>query len=268
MGTRIVLGRGLAETDNATAQPVAVVSEYMAKRIWPGVSPLGKCFKIKILRPTPDCISVVGVAEDSRRLGLVEEEPAIQYYMTLDQSPLQHYQTSLLVRALSPEAMRSDLQKVAQATRPNLPYVEVQLLEDLVARELRPWRLGARMFGLLGALALVVAAVGAYSVTQFTVSQRRQEVSIRVALGARGSEIVSLVVRQALVVSLVSCLVGGLFVVLGGRFVETLLFQTSPRDASVLSIVMAVLLGSTIVAAWIPAVRASRVDPAEVLRSQ
>jgi len=268
MGTRIVLGRGLAETDNATAQPVAVVSEYMAKRIWPGVSPLGKCFKIKILRPTPDCISVVGVAEDSRRLGLVEEEPAIQYYMTLDQSPLQHYQTSLLVRALSPEAMRSDLQKVAQATRPNLPYVEVQLLEDLVARELRPWRLGARMFGLLGALALVVAAVGAYSVTQFTVSQRRQEVSIRVALGARGSEIVSLVVRQALVVSLVSCLVGGLFVVLGGRFVATLLFQTSPRDASVLSIVMAVLLGSTIVAAWIPAVRASRVDPADVLRSQ
>jgi predicted permease len=268
MGTRIVLGRGLAETDNASAQPVAVVNEQMAKRLWPGESPLGKCFKIKILRPTPDCISVVGVAEDSRTQGLVEEEPAVQYYMTLDQSPLQASQSSLLVRASSPEAVRSNLQRVVQAARPDLPYVEVERLEDLVVRELRPWRLGERMFGLLGALALIVVAVGVYSVTQFSVSQRRQEVGIRVALGARGSEIVSLVVRQALTASLAACLAGSLFVLLGGGLVAGLLFQTSPRDPGVLSTVVAVLLASTTVAACVPAIRASRVDPAEVLRSQ
>jgi hypothetical protein len=105
--------------------------------------------------------------------------------MTLDQSPLQRFQTSLIVRASSPKVVRGDLQRAVQATRPDLPYVEVRLLEDLVAPELRPWRLGARMFGLLGALALIVAAVGMYSVRQFTMSQRREEVSIRVALGAR-----------------------------------------------------------------------------------
>jgi predicted permease len=267
MGTRIVLGRGLAETDNAIAQPVAVISEQMARQVWPGVSPLGKCFKIQIIQPTPDCISVVGVAEDSRSRGLIEERPALQYYMTLDQWPSQRFQASLVVRATSPSDAKSALRKVLQATRPNLPYVQVRSLDELVVGELRPWRLGARAFGLLAVLALLVAGVGMFTMTQFAVSERRHEVSVRVALGARGVEIVSLVVRQALAVSLAGCALGALLVVLGGHAVQGFLFQTSARDPEVLVVSMAALLGSAAAAACIPAISASRVDPAKVLRA-
>jgi len=168
----------------------------------------------------------------------------------------------------SPDAVRGTLRKTLQASRPDLPYVDLQTLEDLVAPELRPWRLGARTFGLLGVLALLVAAVGIYSVTQFTVSERRHEVGVRLALGARGLEIVSLVVRQALAVSLAACAAGALIVLLGGRAVQGFLFQTSARDPGVLAVVMGVLLASTTVAACVPAVRASRLDPADVLRAQ
>jgi len=268
MGTRIVLGRGLTESDNAAGQPVAVISEQMGRQIWPGESPLGKCFKIQLRRQMPDCISVVGVAEDSKRTGLVEEKAALQYYMSLEQAPSELFETSLLVRVSSPDAVRGTLRKTLQASRPDLPYMDLQTLEDLVAPELRPWRLGARTFGLLGVLALLVAAVGIYSVTQFTVSERRHEVGVRLALGARGLEIVSLVVRQALAVSLAACAAGALIVLLGGRAVQGFLFQTSARDPGVLAVVMGVLLASTTVAACVPAVRASRLDPADVLRAQ
>jgi len=267
IGARIVLGRELLPTDNATAPPVAVVSEEMARRFWPGASPLGQCFKIVLRATTPDCIRVVGVAENSRRKGLVEKQPAVQYYIPLDQAPAPLGSPTLIVRAEGRDDIKQALQRSLQRVHSALPFVQVQSLTDLVASELRPWRLGAKIFGGLGMLALIVAAVGVYSTMQFHVEQRRRELGVRIALGAPAGHIVSMVSRWVLVVALAASVTGTALVIAGGRLVEELLFETSPREPSVLCTAIAVTLVSALFAACGPALTALRIDPARTLRS-
>jgi ABC-type antimicrobial peptide transport system permease subunit len=149
-----------------------------------------------------------------------------------------------------------------------MPFVNVRTLEDAVAWELRPWRLGASVFTLFGILALVVAAVGTYSVMQFSVSQRTHELGVRIALGARRGDVLRLVTGETLIIGLVAAGAGVAVVLAAGGVVEGLLFETSPRDPLVLSSVVVVLLASGLAAALLPAWRATRVDPAATLKAE
>ncbi|HEV8198256.1 MAG TPA: FtsX-like permease family protein [Gemmatimonadales bacterium] len=149
----------------------------------------------------------------------------------------------------------------------NLPFANVRTFQSQIDPEIQPWRLGAVMFGLFGGLALLVAALGLYSVMSYAVVQRTREFGIRSALGASARQITGSVLRDGLRVVLLGMAVGGAVALLGGRFLAPMLYQTSARDPVVFLVVVGTLLSASIVAAVVPARRATRVDPLTALRS-
>ena len=151
---------------------------------------------------------------------------------------------------------------------PGLGYVIVRLLQDLVNPQIRPWRLGATMFGVFGALAMIVAAIGLYSVISYLVTQRTHELGVRIALGARVGNIVALVVRHGVGLAVAGVLIGIVLAFSAARWIEPLLFETSPRDPLVYGTVVLVLVLVSLAASAIPAWRASRTDPIEALRTE
>jgi predicted permease len=267
MGTRLLAGRSLTESDFG-GPAVAVVNATMARTIWPGGDAIGQCFKIELRSPTPDCIQVVGIVEDVRRSALLETEASPQYYVPLGQQPALMSELTLLVRATNAERVLPTVRRALQSVRDDMPYVNVRTLEDAVAPELRPWRLGASVFALFGILALIVATVGTYSVMQFSVSQRTHELGVRIALGATRGNLLGLVTRESVQIGVVASLAGVLVVLLTGGLVESMLFQTSPRDPYVLGAVTLVLLVSGLLASMVPAWRATRVDPVATLKAE
>jgi len=140
-------------------------------------------------------------------------------------------------------------------------------MSQIVGNVTRSWRLGAVMFAAFGALALVVAMIGLYSVIAYSVAQRRQEVGVRIALGARVGDVVRLIVFDGLRIVMVGVALGIALAVVTGQWLGPLLFQVSPRDPVVFAVVALVLVGVALVASGLPAIRASRVDPATSLRA-
>ena len=159
------------------------------------------------------------------------------------------------------EPVRRDLASVM----PSSAYLVVRPMSRMVGNVTRSWRLGAVMFSAFGALALVVAMVGLYSVIAYSVAQRRQEVGVRIALGARVGDVVRLIVVDGLRVVVVGAALGMVLALVMGRWLGPLLFQVSPRDPAVFAAVAFVLVGVALMASGLPAIRASRVDPATSL---
>jgi putative ABC transport system permease protein len=266
MGAAVRRGRALVPTDVAGAQRVAVVNETMARRYWPGLDPLGKC--LKIITPAATCTEVVGVIEDAR-LNSVTDEGAIQYFIPLAQadsvtsSPV----TALLVRTNGPaDALVGAVRRTIQETAADLPYPSIDPMPRLFASQLRPWRLGSILLSLFGALGLVLAAIGLYGVLNYVVSQRTQEMGIRIALGAGRREILGLVMGQALRVTGWGLLLGTAAALAVGRAIASLLYGIKPHDPLVLSLVILILGAVAAVASYLPACRATKVDPMVALR--
>jgi hypothetical protein len=263
-GTRVLRGRAFTPSDVSTSQRVVVVNETMARTVWPNRDPIGEC----VLMDTMPCSHVIGVVEDARRFEL-REEPAMQYYIPIGQErALGFGGRTLFVRprgdpALLMEPIRAEMRRLA----PGLGFVSVQRLQDEVDPQLRPWRLGATMFGVFGGLAMLVAAIGLYSVISYLVTQRRHELAVRIAIGADASDIVGLVVRHGLGLAVAGVVIGMLISLNGSRWVAPLLFETSPRDPVVYGLVVGLLLVVALLATAVPAWRASRTDPIEALRS-
>jgi ABC-type antimicrobial peptide transport system permease subunit len=150
---------------------------------------------------------------------------------------------------------------------PGASYVTISPFRDILGRQMQAWELGTRMFLTFGLLALVLAAVGLFSVISYTVEQRTHELGVRVALGAQTTDVVRLVVREGLRLGASGALIGGAAALAAGRWIAPLLFDESPRDPAVFGSVFAVLISATLVACLIPALRATRVDPNRALRS-
>jgi predicted permease len=266
MGAAVRRGRALVPTDIAGAQRVAVVNETMARLYWPGQDPLGKCLKIK--NPRAPCTTVVGVVEDAR-LNQVTDEGAVQYFIPLAQadsvtnSPV----TALLVRTAGPaDALVGAVRRTIQETAADLPYPSIDPMPRLFAWQLRPWRLGSVLLSLFGALGLVLAGVGLYGVLSYVVSQRTQEMGVRIALGAGRRDILELVMGQALRVTGWGLLLGAAGALAVGRAIGSLLYGVKPHDPLVLSLVMVILGAVAAVASYLPARRATKVDPMVALR--
>ena len=163
--------------------------------------------------------------------------------------------------------MADDIRRALQAVMPGQQYVTAEPMANLLGAQRRSWRVGATMFAALGVLALVVAAVGLYGVLTYNVGQRMHELGVRVALGARGVDVVRLVVMQGVRVGAVGVVAGSAIALGAARLIEPLLFRQPAADPAVLGAVAAVLMVVTLVACAIPAVRALRADPNTVLRA-
>jgi predicted permease len=265
-GTRIIRGRALNANDRRGTPLVMVVSDSMARTLWPGRDALGQC--VKVGGPTFPCSEVVGVAENIHQYD-IRQESSLQYWFPESQEQGQNSGAfGVLVR------VDGDPARFAPALRtallPSLPgalHLTVRPLGTSVLRALRPWRLGATMFAAFGALGLLIAMVGLFSALAYAVSQRRREFGVRVALGARSTGIVRMVVGQGLRYAIMGLAIGLAIALAAGGQLAPLLLGVGPRDPLV-TVGVALALGVTAtLAGLIPAWRASRVDPADALRS-
>ncbi|HTL05195.1 MAG TPA: FtsX-like permease family protein, partial [Gemmatimonadales bacterium] len=268
LGMRIVRGRGFTAGDLPGTAPVMVINQQLADFYWPRREALGQC--VKVAADSLPCISVVGVVANARA-NEIQETPRAMYYVPLAQAgarSLSRDRILFLRTAGPPAALIPAVRRVFHEMVANLPDPNVRTFQSQLDPEIQPWRLGAVMFGLFGGLALLVAAVGLYSVMSYSVAQRTHEFGVRAALGASPRRLVRGVLRDGLRVVLLGMLVGIGAALYAGRFLAPLLYQTSPRDPLVLAAVTFILLLAACVAMLVPARRATRVDPLEALRAE
>ncbi|HKV72567.1 MAG TPA: FtsX-like permease family protein [Gemmatimonadales bacterium] len=264
MGMTIVQGRGFTPEDRAGSAKVIVLNQTLASAFWPNQDPLGRCV---VIGDDRTCATVVGIAKDTPRWTVLELHGAL-YYVPLSQlngaSP-----TALYVRTRGqPDAMIAAVRRAVVGAAPNLPYIDIEPLESSVAPQLKPWRLGKTMFTMYGALALLLTALGLYGVLAYMVGRRTQEIGVRMALGAGAGRVRRMVLRDGMVVVGLGILAGAAVAIIGGRFIAAQLFQESPRDPAVLGAAGAALLLAAIAACWVPARRATRVNPVDALRAE
>lgn len=264
MGTRIVRGRALAESDKVGTEPVMVVSQSMARNLWPNAEALDKC--VRVGADTAPCRRVVGVAEDLHWESLINDK-ALQLYMPRTQFEMGRGVVFVRLQAATVKSLES-VRAAVQRAMPGTSYVTVQTMSDALGVEQRSWQLGATMFAIFGGLALIVASIGLYSVISYSVTQRTQEMGVRMALGARAADVVRMILRQSMSLSLFAVVLGVGVSLLAGQWIKPLLFETSAYDPAVYAGVTVVLVVVAVVAALAPALRASRVDPVEALRDQ
>jgi putative ABC transport system permease protein len=265
MGTRIMRGRGFSAEDRSEAPPVAVVSEGMARKLWPNQDAIGRCFRMR--EESAPCVTVVGIAEDIIQRAMTQIE-RYHYYLPIEQfsrtwgngmvlrlngDPVQHA-----------ERVRAALQRVI----PPPSYLTVQPLGQVVHRARRSWRLGATVFAVFGLLAVIVAAVGLYGAIGYDVTQRTHELGIRTALGAGRKRILWLVLRQSVRLAAVGAMMGGFAVALSAHWMQPLLYRQSATDLRVYAGVGAVMLLVALAASAVPAVRASGIDPNLAMRAE
>ena len=261
-GTRLIRGRDITADDRAESPRVAVINESMGKLLWPGQDPIGKTFRVN--GDTTPPITIVGVAEDLRRQNLTDPNPF--YYLPITQ--FRFSDDFIAVRTRGPAADAAEaVRRGLQPLMPGVSFVTTVPVSKLFAGNTRSWRLGATMFTVFGLLALVLAAIGLYSVIAYNVTQRMHEMGVRVALGAQARDVIRLIVREGLAVVLPGAALGAIAALAASRWMQPLLFQVSPRDPAVVTTVLATLIVVAVVASWVPATRAARVDPSEALRA-
>lgn len=266
IGTRIVRGRALEPSDVHGSLLVMVIGQSMANALWPGQDPLGKCVRVGFVDAVP-CRYVVGVAEDIHSESLDVDPKLHFYYMPAAQWRPQEGGIFVRVRGTDAAALMQSVRARLQREMPGTSYVTVTSLGEIVDGTLRSWIVGAKVFTGFGALALLLAAIGLYSVIAYNVTQRRHELGVRVALGATRLGIMRLVVMESVRVAAVGIAIGVGIALLAARFIAPLLFHQSPYDGQVFVLVGVVLSIVAIIAGSVPALRAAAVDPKTALQA-
>lgn len=264
LGTRILRGRGIAPEDREGSPRVVVVSEAMAQVLWPGRDAIGQV--IRIGTDTTPFSTVVGIAEDMRARQIAGERE-FWYYVPMAQHGPSY--PSLFTRVNGrAEDFVEILRRRLQQEMPGTGYINVMPMRTFVAPRQRSWEFGATMFVAFGALALVLAAIGLYSMIAYVVAQRTHELGIRIALGASVADVMRMIVGQGLAFAIAGIAIGSVIALWAGKWVEPLLFSQSARDPWIYTGVAAVLLVVAIAATLRPALRATRVDPTVALRAE
>jgi predicted permease len=265
MGTSIVRGRGFTAADRAGSAPVAIVSEFMAHIVWPDVDPVGRCVIIGD-EPAP-CATIVGVAEDTHRARLIED-PKMHVYLPLGQE-VGFGGAVLLVRGgADPMAHADAIRRELLAADATITFVSAEPIQARIDPLMRSWELGTTTLAFSGLLALIVAAVGIYSVLSYLVADRRHEIGVRIALGARVGHVTGIIMRWSIGMVALGIAIGSVIAAATATFVQPLLFNVSARDPMVFAAVAGILLLVAVVASLIPAMRAAHVDPLEALRAE
>jgi putative ABC transport system permease protein len=257
----ILRGREFTEYDHEKAPQVTVINETAAQTLWPGEDPIGK--RIRLFRQ--DWAEVIGVVGDVRHYGL--QEPS---YMHAYLSNLQ-YPWPVLRVALRSKLSQADLipsvQREVQAIDPNQPISNIVAMSEILADSLGTRRLAMSLFSLFAVVALLLSALGLYGVMTYSVSQRTHEIGIRMALGARAGNVIKLVVREGMTLTLIGVALGLITSFTITRLMRTMLYQVSATDPLTFIIVPLLIVIVALLACWIPARRATNIDPMVALRN-
>ncbi|HUP25119.1 MAG TPA: ABC transporter permease [Thermoanaerobaculia bacterium] len=265
IGIPLLLGRGPQPSDGAESPRAAVVSESFARRYWPDADPIGRRFDLAFQERT-----VVGVVGDVRTRGL-ERVAEPQVYLPPAQVPdggLPFYAPKdLVVRASTdPMALVPAIREIVRAVDPEQPVSDIRPLEDLLAENTAPRRLQASVLGAFAAIALLLATLGLHGLLSLAVSQRRQEIGVRVALGARRADVLAMVAREGALLVLTGMVLGVAGGLVAGRSMRALLAGVATADAAALASSIAIALVISLAGSLLPALRATRVDAAVTIR--
>jgi predicted permease len=262
LGIPILAGRAFTRFDTPDTPGVVVVNETMARRFWPGETPLGR--RIHLRGPDGPAFEVVGVAADHKVRSLGEARaPYMHFARTQRPAP---YGAIVARTRGHAGALLADMRRTLLEMEPNLVFVDNQTMDAQVAATLLPVRAAAWIVTLVGAVALLLAAVGLYGVIAYSVSRRTREIGIRMALGARASSVVALVMRQGLALATAGLVAGALLAALASRAMTALLYGVGTGDPVAWSLAALVVLGAAALANLVPAWRAASVEPSVALR--
>jgi len=264
LGVDLLEGRDFTDEDGDTRPRAAVVNEAFARRFWPGQSALGKRFSFQGV--TGPWIEVIGVMRDGKYFSL-GEDPSPFIYVNL--RPTDGSYLTLMVRTSSePQAVIGALRSEFHELDSNLPVYSVRTMTEHMALPLFPARVAATLLGSFGVLALILAAIGIFGVMSYAVSQRTREIGIRMALGADAARILRLVIGQGLKLILFGLAIGLLAAFAGTRLMSSLLYGVSATDTVTFGVIALLLTGVALLACYLPARRATRVDPMIALRCE
>ena len=268
MGIRLVEGRLLEPTDDATAPPVVVVNRTMADSYWP-TGALGQRFRAGSSRPWT---TIVGVVEDVSRNALVEEprtemyHPHAQYPVSVTSAP--RTMTLVVKGRGDPSALFAPVRETIRSLDARLPVSDVRSVEDVLSRAVAGERVTMTLLGIFGGVALLLAVVGIYGVLSYSVSRRQHEIGIRMALGAERGRVLGLVLREGMGLALAGLALGTAMALGLTRLMASLLYGVGPLDPLTFLAVPTLLGACALVAMAVPALRASGVPPTEALRSE
>ena len=257
----LVRGRPFTEVDGPTAPKVAIVNETMAHRLWPGSDPIGQVFG-----QDPDRVRIIGVVQDAKYQSLVE---APQPYLYVPFA--QHYSPSATLHtrvrgALAPvvASLRNELRVLG----PSIPAARISSLPDLIAKAIAPQRIGAVLLGVFGLIGLLLSATGLYGIMAYTTAQRTREIGVRMALGAKPGDVLRLVLRQGMTLAAIGVVLGLVLAIATTRLLGHMLYGVSTTEPLTFVTVPALLVAVALLATFIPARRATRVNPSVALRSE
>lgn len=264
LGVPLISGRTFDNRDGATAQPVVIIGKTMADRIFKGRDPVGRRLKYAGVEAPP--ISVVGVVGDVKITGLDQETRPVIYYPFRQNSSVF---ANLVVRtSADPAAMTGSVRNQIVSLEPGAAIFNVQAMPELIANSPAAFmrRFPATLIGVFAGLALLLSAIGIYGVVSYSVSQQTHHIGVRMALGARASDILKLVLKQGLVIAFAGIAIGAVGAFALMRLLQSLLFEVRANDASTYGIVAGALFFIALLACYLPARRATRVDPLIALR--
>ncbi len=267
MGVSLIKGRLLEETDVATSPSVVVVDEEMVARYWPKEDPIGKRITFNNLTDTSiTWIQVVGVVSHTMHEGL-DGGRRVQLYFSMRQNP-QGFMATAVRTTGDPLAIVPQLKAAIKTVDVDLPMSNIVPMEQLIEDSTGPRRFSMVLLAIFSSLAAVLAAIGLYGVMSFTVTQRSRELGVRLALGAVPSDVLKLVLNQGMRLVGIGVGVGLVAALALSRVLQSLLFNVSATDPLTFVAIAALLVGVTALATWLPARRATRVDPVVVLRDE
>jgi putative ABC transport system permease protein len=271
LGVRVARGRDFSSADRANTPTVAIVNETTAKRHWPDQDPLGQRFRLDDDRE--GAVEIVGVVADVKHFGLAQStEPEV--FMPMPQTTPLHWQwlqRSMIAIARTsgePESAAGAIRQAVRTLDDQLPLYNVRSMEQLRAESTGDERVGLALVGIFATVALVLASIGVYGVMAFIVAGRSREIGIRLALGARPSDVRSMILRDGAALTTVGVAIGVITAFALTRMMEALLFETPATDPVTFLTVAAVIAIAAMLACWVPARRSTRVDPVIALRAE